>query len=359
MKLAAPLRRLALPVLLAGSAAAQAVPDPAPFLSLLAPRPQDVALVTYGVRPDGTPDPAQSAVFLNADVPMPLASVRKILVLAAYAREAAAGRLRPETTVTRAVWDRFFLEGTDGGAHAAALKRLGLGSPASATTLDAVAGAMMRESDNAAADLLLERVGGAALDGVMRDAKVRNHDPLVSLLGEFLANPPIDTPRVRFPAVTAEAARAFLNGARPAAPVSLDDQAWRAQIFSPRGTARDYARILAGVMTGTFLDAKTSGIMRRHLEWPVQANPRVADAFDPIGSKGGSLAGVLNTAMYFRPTAGPAAGQRKVAVYFSRGVPGAETASRANAAETFLLLTAVRADFADRVRAALPGAGDR
>lgn len=359
MKLAAPLRRLALPVLLAGSAVAQAVPDPAPFLRLLAPRPLDVALVTYGVRPDGTPDPAQPAVFLNADLPMPLASVRKILVLAAYAREVSAGRLRPETTVTRAVWDRTYLEGTDGGAHPAALKRLGLDSPASATTLDAVAGAMMRESDNAAADLLLERVGGAALDAVMRDAKIREHDPLVSLLGEFLANPPRDTPRENFPALADEAARAYLNGARPAAPVSLNDQGRRAQTFSPRGTARDYARILAGVVSGTFLDAKTSEIMRRHLEWPARANPRVADAFDPIGSKGGSLVGVLNTAMYFRPTAGPAAGQPKVAVYFSRGVPLAEMDTRANAVETFLLLTAIRADFADRVRATLPGAEDR
>jgi len=43
-----------------------------------------VALVSYTAEPDGSPDPA---VFRNPDVPMPLASTIKVVVLAAYARE--------------------------------------------------------------------------------------------------------------------------------------------------------------------------------------------------------------------------------------------------------------------------------
>ena len=101
---------------------------------------------------------------------MTLASTIKIVVLAAYAREVAAGRLDPHAELPIREWERFYLPGTDGGAHAAALAALGIptdqdgfaSNPEAAVSWDRIAQAMIRSSDNAATDLLLIRARRSA-----------------------------------------------------------------------------------------------------------------------------------------------------------------------------------------------------
>ena len=64
----------------------------------------------------------------NADTPLDVASAAKIIHLLAYADAVADGTLRPDTQVPVAEWEAFYLP-LDGGAHAAALDRLGIDSP--------------------------------------------------------------------------------------------------------------------------------------------------------------------------------------------------------------------------------------
>ena len=75
----------------AGAAPGLATPDQ--ILGYLVAHRDDVSLVSYTVTPAGTPDPADPVLRVNAWRPMPLASTIKIVLLAAYAREVAAGRL--------------------------------------------------------------------------------------------------------------------------------------------------------------------------------------------------------------------------------------------------------------------------
>ncbi|HEY9421359.1 MAG TPA: hypothetical protein VIW92_08095, partial [Thermoanaerobaculia bacterium] len=82
----------------------------------------------------------------------------------------------------------------------------------------------------------------------------------------------------------------------------------------PQGTARDYGRIMAGVVTGTFLSPEISAVMRRHLDIPLPNQ----DAFLTLGFKGGALAGVLTGAYYFIPAVGDFAGKPHVSVIFLR-----------------------------------------
>ncbi|MBP2473830.1 hypothetical protein JOF53_002702 [Crossiella equi] len=126
----------------------------------------------------------------RADAPQPLASAVKVVHLAAYAESG----LNPATKVTVADWERFLLPFTDGGAHPAALRHLGLAADpvtglavdqAAEVTLDQLAGVMIYLSDNAATDFLRDRLGEPAL----RRAALRGGWPAVdtrSKLGDFL-----------------------------------------------------------------------------------------------------------------------------------------------------------------------------
>lgn len=96
----------------------------------------------------------------EATTPFPLASAVKVVHLTAYARAVMDGRIRPDERVPRADWERWYVPGTDGGAHPDALARLGQLPVYSA---DQVVSAMIRESDNAAADWLRARLGDDAL----------------------------------------------------------------------------------------------------------------------------------------------------------------------------------------------------
>ncbi|MCD2193573.1 class A beta-lactamase-related serine hydrolase [Actinomycetospora endophytica] len=96
----------------------------------------------------------------EATTPFPLASAVKVVHLAAYARAVTDGRIRPDEPVARADWERWYVPGTDGGVHPEALARLGNGPT---DTADQVVSAMIRESDNAAADWLRGRLGDEAL----------------------------------------------------------------------------------------------------------------------------------------------------------------------------------------------------
>jgi len=334
----------------AGAAIAQeSFKTPDEVLQYLAKHRQDVALVSYTARPDGSPDPADPAVFRNPDVPMPLASTIKVVVLAAYAREVVAGRLDPQERVPLADWERFYLPRTDGGAHPSALAALGIPAdgrgfaldPATVVPLDAVARAMIRRSDNAATDYLLGRLGRAALRETIAEAGLTGQDLPLPLLGLFLSWDNHQegnlTPRKLQVLQELPADRSV---ARVDHFVALyQDEAWRQDEISrliegrfryrypleaqaavtlfPRGTARDYARILAGVVTGTFLSPEISAVMRPHLERDLLG----ATDFESIGFKGGSLSGVLTEAAWLVPQEGDFAGRPRIVVLFLRALP--------------------------------------
>ncbi|APU16308.1 MULTISPECIES: serine hydrolase [Actinoalloteichus] len=107
----------------------------------------------------------------GADEPKPFASTRKILHLAAYSLAVADGEIDPASTVTLGEWEAYYLEGTDGGAHPAALEELGI-DPADKdqeVPIDDVVHSMIKFSDNTGTDLLRDRIG----DQRMLDAAAR------------------------------------------------------------------------------------------------------------------------------------------------------------------------------------------
>ncbi|MCP2093117.1 Tat (twin-arginine translocation) pathway signal sequence [Actinosynnema pretiosum] len=107
---------------------------------------------------------AGPALVHRPHAPQPLAAAITPLHLAAHELSGATG------TVPAADWDRHHL-GQDGGAHASALADLGITAtdgthaddPHHPVDLDDLASALVRRGDDAAADLLLHRLGEPAL----------------------------------------------------------------------------------------------------------------------------------------------------------------------------------------------------
>lgn len=316
----------------------------------LVQHPRDVALANFSVTADGTIETRDPVILHNADKPMPLASVLKIVLLAAYARAVAAGQLNPQEPVTMADWERYYLPGRDSDAHAKALTALGLAidlygfavDQAATVPLDAMVGAMIQFSDNAAPDWLLVRLGNAVPE-TMQVAGMRGQEPLLSPLGMFLAweNHEVGAltearlwrlllqPQSRYVAEINRLRTAFQQPDWRAAEFewrlaqenlgSTYYEKWLAQ-RTTKGTVRDYAMLLARVVTGNFLSPEISATMRRHLEWPLQ-EPALRNAFAAFGNKGGTLAGVVTDANFYIPRSGDFAGQSRVSVLFLQQMP--------------------------------------
>jgi beta-lactamase class A len=134
---------------LAGEPASREKSD---LIDWIAAHPEQVSLLVTGG------GDAAGELDWRAERSRPVGSTFKLVALAAYAREVAADRLDPAERVAQRDVERWYLEGTDGGAHERALAA----TPADAggtLSLDEVVRAMTEFSDNAATDYLLARLG--------------------------------------------------------------------------------------------------------------------------------------------------------------------------------------------------------
>lgn len=332
---------------------ARGLKGPEEVLAYLGKRRQDFSLAGYTAGEDGAPLVSDPVVFHRADEPMPLASTMKVVVLAAYAREVSEGRVDPAEPVALQEWERYYLPHADGGAHGDALEGLlGIAAdgdgwaeePGAEVPLDLVVRAMIEASDNAATDYLMQRLGDGKLRAVAEDAGLRGQEPILPILGTSLAWRNHDHPRLtrerlerllsldrrEYEREARRLQRAYLGEAwgeeerrrlrkrPPLSDVRLESAV--ANRLETKGTARDYARIMAGVATGTFLSPGVSDLMRRHLGWPMRSS-EVRRGFEAFGAKGGSLPGVLTGATFAVPKAGDFAGRPRVAVLFMRNMP--------------------------------------
>lgn len=284
-----------------------------------------------------------NGIYLNADVPRPLASTVKVMVLAAYAAGVDAGELDPKEPVSLSSWERYWLPGTDGGAHPAAVKELrakGAVTDDQASLRDVV-WAMIRYSDNAATDLVMERIGRGTLEALPARLALPGEDAPMPLAGSLLTwrNTREEAPAAQLLARYRTAERADYadqawelaqslrddDGLRNAEVRRLEkdgigltirEQAEFTKALNNRGTARGYASIMARVAADTL---EGSGFMREQLEWPMRRE-NIQSSFETLGTKGGSLPGVLTSTFYAKPKGD---GPNRVLALFFQDVPTA------------------------------------
>ncbi|NRQ31833.1 serine hydrolase [Nonomuraea sp. NN258] len=303
------------PLLVTPTAAAPAdLKDAEAVLAYIRAHPDDVALVTRGISH-------------NADRLAPVASVIKIVHLAAYADAVRRGKTKPDEPVSVALWNSYHLPGTDGGAHEAALQRL---KPGKSVTLDQLVSAMIEESDNAAADLLRDRLGPGALRKIA-------HTRVSTINGEMLR---------AFGGCTLPADVCLKNYVKDAKPVRLTLPGFARQAAWSDTVARVEPGVLRKVLAGLRTDKTAS----RHLEWPMR-QPGADSKTLLIGTKGGSLPGVISEAMYIvRPGQKP-----RETVLALRRLPETtwHSGMRSYAHQQFLVRLATDSVFFAKVRTAL------
>lgn len=276
----------------------------------------------------------------------PLASTIKIVALGAMARLVAEGERSLDDEVKLADIEVWYLPGSDGGAHEAALVELGLEVGQDATlTLDQVLRAMTRFSDNAATEWVLRAVGPERFIWSAQDGAMLSQEAAGSLVGWMLAWFNHDTPRVPTEQSVSEwealsvrerQARSIALAEQLTGPWGEAERAWRqggpplhdlrlqARLAetSPGGTAADYAFALSRARRGFYHDPATSELLCRYLEWPMEnASPdNFLGEFEVMGAKGGTLVGLMTEAAYYVPRTGPHAGEDRVVVLFMSGL---------------------------------------
>ncbi|HEY2982001.1 MAG TPA: serine hydrolase [Anaerolineales bacterium] len=266
-------------------------------------------------------DPAEpdAGLYHNADEAYPLASTFKLVLLAAYAQEVAAGRMDPQEEIPLAELDRYYLPGTDGEAHPQFLGSLGEGRES--LTLSEVADGMIIYSSNAAADYMGARLQGIDFADLYRRLGVEHTDLPFSYLGLYLFMTNHETGLYADEDITLQEARAEQQRLEK---LFVTDADWRAaeidflrslSNFAPlevqravvtkygmAGSARDLTQImLAAYGYNDNVPAAAQEVMRRHLEWPIRLNPENGKVFEALASKSGAWPGVLTSAWYAQP----------------------------------------------------------
>jgi hypothetical protein len=108
-----------------------------------------------------------------------------------------------------------------------------------------------------------------------------------------------------------------------------EGQVEASQLF-PKGTAREYAQLMAKVASGKLISQQVSALMQEKLEtipadWPLRTF-----FYRRYASKDGLTAGLINLASYSVPKNGPLAGQVRIVVIMTNGLPVQSWSSQVN-----------------------------
>jgi len=290
------------------------IPDVLDYIAL---HKDEISLVAFevGDEPNG--------IYLNPDTLRPLASTVELQVLLGYGALVARGELEPDARVSLAEWERYWLPRTDGGAHEYSVRALEAKGAVTdgSVRLEDLALMMARYNDDAAADYLMNKIGRTRIDALPLQLGMPNEEPAWPLSGQILSwqstqlSEPAAQLSKRYEALdrrsyanTAWQLSAALEDPRRAAAererleddgltLKLSEQAQLTRVTSPRGRAGAYAALMARVANG---EVEGAELARSAMAWPLQ-NAEVKEQFDSVGTKPGSLPGLLTSAYYAQP----------------------------------------------------------
>ena len=302
------------------------------LLTWISRHPQNAGLA---VLPDGR----SAAISFGAARRYPLGSTRKILVAGAL----IASHRTLSTRVRRGAVERFYVPGTDGGAHEHA--KLHPTRP----TLRQLLRAMIEVSDNASADALLARLGAPAVDAWARRQGLTRQDPIYPVFGELAAWTRDADWTAQSPGDRARSALALARTV-PATEVTVPEISEQRRLASASiaGSPAQWARLMRRI--GQHGDPE----LIQALDWPRRNTPRLARRFDRLMTKGGSLPGVISEASYVRP-----AGAKGTAIaLFLRNLPPdvEQTLTKTFAQQDLILRLATDKPFRERARRVLGAA---
>jgi D-alanyl-D-alanine carboxypeptidase len=277
------------------------------------------------------------------DRPMPLASTVKVIVAIEYAKQAAAGTVKPDEPVLLQKLESYYLPDLDGGAHPSWLSDMESKQRVrdGAVTLEEVAKGMIMFSSNANTEYLMEKLGLANINRNIGELGMKSHEPLYPFVSSLLIpyelmqtypgleredalakaitelkDMPIDVFRVKAAGIH-EKLRQDNDGAYKRQ-ANIKD--WYNEKLDRMNSDKliaastaDYAGLLAKMNGKTYfapavqknLDILMEGLME---------NPANRSMFEHAGRKGGSTAFVLTDAIYATDKEG---NRTELAIFFN------------------------------------------
>ncbi|PKO00453.1 MAG: hypothetical protein CVU42_04605 [Chloroflexi bacterium HGW-Chloroflexi-4] len=325
------------------------------FAKMVMDHPDNAAVVVYTFDEKGELVEDGYDLYLNADAPLVAASMMKVMVLTAYESAVVSGDLNPDELISIADLEAYYLPKTDGNAHINGLASLGLKTDElgfahdqqASIRLDEIAKIMIHYSGNAETDYLIHRLGYEKVNSIQG---MSHHTPIHSLLGaslammnheNSLANDDLRQTLIK------DVENMNYEYFDHLVDLYLNDSEWRArqidymrsdqyinaanelgwqgqveagQLF-PKGTAREYAQLMASIANGRLISLEVSTQIQSKLEsiptdWPLRAF-----FFHRYGSKDGLTAGLINLASYGIPKNGPLSGNSRVSVVMTNNLP--------------------------------------
>ncbi|MEO1645676.1 MAG: serine hydrolase [Chloroflexota bacterium] len=294
------------------------VEDTQPVIEYILENPDSVAIFC---EIDGQPE---STITLNADEAFPLASTFKTIVLAEMGRQVTTGDIDPMTMVALADVNQYWLEGTDGNAHAEWLASLENADEDAMVTLAEVAYGMIANSSNANTDYLLEEHLGYEGFAELYEALELENTSLIqgTLLGLFLVLDNHETGQADLETLDDET---MLAEGERLQDLYVTDEDWRADmldhvgivtgedslafynrqlsyfaVYGPMSSASDISTLMGAMYAeeSELFSLEAQTFMQNTLNWIFDVNPANEDVFIQLGHKGGSLAGILTGTWY-------------------------------------------------------------
>jgi hypothetical protein len=298
---------------------AEALRYPHDVLDYLAAHPDKASLVAFDV------GASKDGIFYRADTARALTEVPQLLLMAEYIRQMNAGRISPNRSVLLDSIDVYALPGSGRKKHRRVRRQLietGRVGPDSTVALRTVARSAFREDDPAAADWLMVHLGPSALRQAPARFDLHDSEPPLPNSGVQLlwtnhtqttsAQTRIDSLSSLAPSALASRAHAQMERLRRdssfrraerqrlsqhGSDLSLREQRTLARHTAPRGTAADYADLLARIAQDSLVNATIADSMQHFLERSF-ARDSVALSIRTVGSIGGATPGLISLAGY-------------------------------------------------------------
>lgn len=245
----------------------------------------------------------------RSDEMRPLASTVKIIIAIEYAIQASENRINPDSVIALEELNRFYFQGSDGGAHPAWLAEI----EGDSATIRQITQGMIEFSSNANTEWLSAFLGLQPINARLVELGIYNHDEIYYLVSSlFVANerfpnsegaPLVDSLQAlsdeEYLTITHKihaqlvADTSYMTGVPL---IGLDVQrVWSDRL--PASTTQAYASLMQKLNSKTYFDETTYQYLDEIMEW-LMKNPTNREWLAHSGMKGGSTAFVLTKALY-------------------------------------------------------------
>lgn len=251
----------------------------------------------------------------NPDTMMPLASTVKIIVAVEYARQASYNRFSPDSLIALSELDKYYIQGTDGGAHPGWLQEI----EGDSASVRQIAQGMIKQSSNANTEWLTAFLGPENVNNRIDSLGIDRHSEIYYIVSALLVG------SERFPELSGDILTDSLRSLsdeeytdtiyqihdKLTADTSYKDQlglpdleaqrVWSDRL--PASTAFEYSELMRKFNSKTYFDPQTQEYLDELMEW-IMENPDNQQWLQHSGMKGGSTAFVLTKALYATDTDG-------------------------------------------------------